>query len=139
MVNAATDRTAPVRSRRPDWGVRVAGTSQRPATRATATIGRLTRKIESQLKWASSQPPATGPIATPRPLTADHRPMALVRSAGSVNTLVMMDKVAGMMNAPPIPMTARAAMSSAVVCVNAAASDPAAKTASPAASAWCRP
>jgi hypothetical protein len=56
-----------------------------------------------------------------------------------VNTAVMMDSVAGMMNAPPMPMTARAAMSSLVVWVNAAASDPAAKTASPAASARCRP
>ena len=72
-------------------------------------------------------------------ITADHRPMALVRSAWSVNTLVMMDSVAGMMNAPPTPMSARAAMSSLVVWVNAAASDPAAKTTSPPASARCRP
>ncbi len=49
------------------------------------------------------------------------------------------DKVAGMMNAPPMPMIARAAMSSVVVCVNAAASDPEANRASPPASAWCRP
>ena len=80
-MNAATDSTAPARSSRPAPGARDAGTSQCPATRATTTIGRLTRKIESQLKWSSSQPPATGPIATPRPLTADHRPIALVRSA----------------------------------------------------------
>jgi hypothetical protein len=65
--------------------------------------------------------------------------MALVRSAGSVNTLVMIDNVAGMMNAPPTPMIARAAMSSVVVFVSAAASDPAAKMASPPASARCRP
>ena len=80
-MNAATDSAAPARSSRPAPAERDAGTSQYPAIRATATIGRLTRKIESQLKWASSQPPATGPIATPRPLTADHRPIALVRSA----------------------------------------------------------
>ena len=134
-MNAATDSAAPMRSRRRACGARDAGTSQCPATRAIATIGRLTRKIESQLKCASSQPPATGPIATPRPLTADQRPIALVRSMGSVKTLVMMDSVAGMMNAPPMPIMARAAMSSAVVWVKAAASEPTAKTARPPVSA----
>ena len=39
-----------------------------------------------------------------------------------MNTAVMIDSVAGMMNAPPAPMTARAAISSLVVWVNAAAS-----------------
>ena len=64
-MNAATDSAAPARSSRPAPAPRDAGTSQYPAIRAIATIGRLTRKIESQLKCSSSQPPATGPIATP--------------------------------------------------------------------------
>ena len=38
-------------------------------------------------------------------------PMALPRSTGSVKTLVMIDSVAGMMNAPPMPMNARVAIS----------------------------
>ena len=100
---------------------------------------RLTRKIEDQEKCASSHPPATGPIATPRPLTADHRPMALARSCGSVKTLLMTDSVDGMMNAAAMPITARAAISSAVVWVNAAAKLAAAKTIRPARNARRRP
>jgi len=56
-----------------------------------------------------------------------------------VNTLVRIDSVAGMMNAAPMPMTARAAMSSGAVRVMAAASEPTAKTVRPAASARCLP
>jgi hypothetical protein len=95
--------------------------------------------MESQPKRASSKPPATGPIATPRPLTADQMPIAFARSAGLVNTLVRIDSVAGMMNAAPIPMTARAAMSPGAELASAAASEPAAKTARPAVSARCLP
>ena len=39
-----------------------------------------------------------------------HTPIALPRSLGG-KTLVMIDSVAGMMNAPPMPMNARVAMS----------------------------
>ena len=72
-------------------------------------MGRLTMKIEPQEKCSSSQPPRVGPMATPRPATADQRAMALARSAGTVNTLVRIDKVAGMMAAAPMPMRTRAA------------------------------
>ena len=53
----------------------------------------------------------TGPRATARPPTLAHMAIALARSFGSVNTLVRIDRVAGMISAPPMPMTARAAMS----------------------------
>jgi hypothetical protein len=65
--------------------------------------------------------------------------MALARSAGPVNTAVRTDMVAGMMNAAPAPMTARIAMSWPAEVASAAPSDPAPKTASPAASERCWP
>ena len=52
----------------------------------------------------------SGPRAPPRPATPAQTPMALPRSWAG-NTLVMIDRVAGMMNAPPMPMKARVAMS----------------------------
>ncbi len=47
----------------------------------------------------------------PRAATPAQIPIALPRSTGSVKTLVMMDSVDGMMNAPPMPMNARVAIS----------------------------
>ena len=73
------------------------------------------------------------------PATADHRPIALARSFGSVNTLVRIDNVAGMTSAAPSPMTARAAISWPEVVASAPAADAAAKISSPAVRAPLRP
>ena len=104
-----------------------------------ATTGRLIRKTEPHQKCSSSQPPVTGPMATPRPETPAQMPMALARSAGSVKTLVRMDSVAGMISAPPMPMKARAPMSAPADPLNAAAADPMPKMARPAVRARRRP
>ena len=47
-----------------------------------------------------------GPMPMPSADTPAQMPMALPRSAGSVKTLVMIDSVDGMMNAPPMPISA---------------------------------
>ena len=52
----------------------------------------------------------SGPSATPTPAVPAHTPIALPRSFAG-KTLVMIESVAGMMNAPPMPMNARVAMS----------------------------
>ena len=78
---------------------------------AAMTIGTLTMNTEPHQKWSSRNPPVTGPSATAIPATPDHRPMASARSRASVNTLVRIERVAGMISAAPMPMTARAAMS----------------------------
>ena len=57
-------------------GSRDSGTSQRPASSAAATKGRLTRKTRFQSPCSSSQPPATGPMAMPRPAMAAHAAIA---------------------------------------------------------------
>jgi len=103
------------------------------------TTGTLTRKTEPHQKCSSSQPPVTGPMATPRPETPAQMPMALARSAGSVKTLVRIDRVAGMISAPPIPMNARAPMSALAEPLKAARTEPLPKMASPTARARRRP
>ena len=45
------------------------------------------------------------------PATPDHSPIAMARSRASVNTFVRIDRVAGMISAAPMPITARAAIS----------------------------
>ena len=52
----------------------------------------------------------SGPSATPTPAVAAQIPIAFARSRPG-KMLVMMDKVAGMISALPIPMNARLAMS----------------------------
>ena len=102
---------APVQSIRRATGSRDSGMSLRPATIAIAVSGTFTMKIDPHQKWSSRKPPTTGPSATPRPAVAAQMPIAIVRSRVSVKTLIRSESVAGMMNAAPAPMTARAMMS----------------------------
>ncbi len=69
--------------------------------------------------------PAQTPIARPRSLAG--------------KTLVMIERVAGMMNAPPIPMNARVAISWSEVVASAERSEPSPKTTRPTWSAPRRP
>ena len=91
---------------------RVAGLRDEPAARrsgAAATNGTLTRKIQLQSACSMIQPPATGPIAMPRPDTPAQIPIAFARSFAG-NVAVRIDSVEGMMNAPPTPISARLAI-----------------------------
>ena len=64
------------------------------------------KKIARQLTDSVRKPPSTGPIASAIALTPAHVPIAIPRcSAG--NAWVMIDSVAGIMNAAPTPWTAR--------------------------------
>src|SRR5579872_1594649 len=72
------------------------GTRKQVAVNETMTMGTLTRKTEPHQKCERSQPPTTGPIATPRPEVPDQMPMARARSGGFVNTFVRIDRVEGM-------------------------------------------
>ncbi len=72
-------------------------------------------KTQCQSACSTSQPPAIGPSAIPRPATAAQAPIAFARSSAG-KTAVRIERVEGMMSAPPTPMSARLAMS----CVRAA-------------------
>ena len=97
------------------------------------------RNTEPQEKWPSSQPPSSGPNATPMPDTPAHMPMARARSLRSVNRLVSNDKVAGMISAPPMPMNDRVAINMVADVANADATEPVTKISRPADSADRRP
>ena len=72
-----------------------------------------------------------GPIPIPSADTPAHTPMAFPRSRGLVNTFVMIDSVAGMMNAAPMPIRARVPIKTSADDANAESAEPIPKTASP--------
>ena len=77
----------------------------------TATpTGMLTRKIQCQLSRSVSTPPASTPTLPPPAATKPMTPIALVRSAGSVNSVITIENATTDTTAPPSPCTARAAM-----------------------------
>src|SRR5581483_2843169 len=109
-VNPTIDSSAPSGSSLGAAGSRDSGTRTQPATSPMITIGTFTRNTEPHQKCASRKPPVIGPRPMPSADTPAQIPMAFARSRGSVNTLVSTDSVDGMMNAPPIPMSARVKM-----------------------------
>ena len=77
---------------------------------APAATGRFRKKIARQDTYSVSAPPTTGPIASASADTPAQVPIALPRSSGGKVT-VMIESVAGIMNAAPTPWTARPAIS----------------------------
>ena len=76
---------------------------------------------------------------TPTALTPAQMPMALARSRLSRNTLVRIDRVDGMISAPPTPISERAAISWAGVPDRADNAEPMAKMMIPIRRASLRP
>ena len=88
-------------------------------------------KTEPHQKCSRRNPPLIGPSPRPSADTPAQMPMALPRSAGSVNTFVMIESVDGMMNAPPMPMVARVRMRKSADGANADSVEPTPNTARP--------
>ena len=78
-----------------------------PATTAAIAV---TTNSDPHQKCSSRKPEVTGPMAAPAPAIPAHTAIALGRSWAG-NTEVSSDNVDGMMNAAPIPVTIRTAMS----------------------------
>ena len=133
------DISAPARSGRSAAGLFDSGTNRSPNARPSAAMGTLIRNTDPHQKRASSRPPTIGPSAMPSPVVAAHRPIARWRSFASRNMVVMMESVAGMSMAPPMPMLARAAISMSTEPENAAQIEPAAKATRPARKTLFRP
>ena len=114
------------------------GTRATTPASVTSTTGTLTRNTEPHQKWLSSTPPTTGPAAPARPATPDHRAIARPRSTGG-KTFERMARVAGMLQAPPTPMSARAAIRCWDVPAHAAAADETPNTTRPMMSRPLRP
>ncbi len=79
------------------------------ATAPTAT-GRFRKKIARQETYSVSAPPTTGPMASASADTPAQVPIAFPRSSAGKVT-VMIESVAGIMNAAPTPWSARPATS----------------------------
>ena len=110
-ARASAASTAPAMSNRPcAVGSRLSGTC-RLVTASTATAsGRLIRKIQRQPIEPTIQPPRNGPIAPATPPSPDQAPMARGRSSAA-NVDWMMASEPGVSSAPPMPCSARAAIS----------------------------
>jgi hypothetical protein len=70
--------------------------------------GTLTRKIQCQLRNSVSVPPSNTPAEPPPERTNPIVPIALARSAGSVNRIMISDSAIAETMAPPKPWIARA-------------------------------
>ena len=79
-----------------------------------------------------------GPRPMPSPATADQMPIAFARSSRGKMSMIT-ERVAGMIIAPPMPMSARSAMSWSAFCANAAATLATPKSARPDCRARLRP
>jgi hypothetical protein len=144
MVNtrvpiARVDRTSPTTSTGGVAGSREVGTNKAPPTKVTAATGAMATKTLPHQKCSSSQPPVTGPRATPRPVMAPHTPMARARSPRSVYRLEMIDRVDGKISAAPTPITARTAISAPAVSTNPPTAVAHPNTANPVSRAPLRP
>ena len=94
--------------------------------------GRFTKNTQCQLKVLVSTPPSNTPRLPPPAHTKPYTPMALARSAGSVNMFMMSDSATADTTAPPTPCTARAAINSAWVLASPHASEAKVKATMPA-------
>lgn len=81
----------------------------------------------------------TGPAAMPTEETAAHIPRAVARSLGSVKMTRIMDRVVGMIMAPPTPSRTRIPMSAAGESATSTAREARANTAKPASRTRLRP
>src|SRR4051812_39334574 len=117
--SAAIDNTAPSGSSAPGWGSFDFGRRMWPATSAPMMMGTLTKNTEPHEKGSSKKPKATAPTAAPAPEMPAQKAMALPRSLAG-NTFVRIDKVAGMMNAAPMPITARPMITADALSLNPA-------------------
>ncbi len=92
----------------------------------------LTRKTQCQLSASVSTPPASTPIEPPPAITKPKKPIAFVRSAGSVNSVMISESATAETTAPPTPWTARAATSRPWLVASPHESDASVKSTSPA-------
>ena len=106
-----SDNTAPTGSRGVCVSSRESGAKAHTATAMAATIGTFTSRVEPHQNHSSSPPVTIGPIEAPAAAKPAHTAMARGRSSGG-KIDVMIDSVAGIVNAAPMPITPRLAMTS---------------------------
>ena len=98
----------------------------------------MTQKIQCHDRAPVSTPPATGPSATPKPEIAAQMPSAAPRRSGG-NAAVIIVSVSGMIAAPPMPSSARAAISVPAFGASAPAAEATVNSSTPAVNTRRRP
>ena len=116
----------------------VSGTYRKAPIIITIPIGKLTRKIQGQVKLVVSQPPSNGPTAAIPEMTAPQMPKATARSFPRKVALTV-ERVEGRIKAPPIPWTTRAAINEPASEAREASKLPPIKMTSPATNKRRRP
>ena len=101
--------------------------------------GTLTKKIHCHETRSVRTPPSSRPAAAPPAAIALHTPSARVRSALSVNVVVMIDSAAGETSAPPRPCRPRPTISIVEDCASPFNSDASENSATPATNSRLRP
>ena len=96
------------------------------------------KKIARQLTYSVSAPPTTGPIESARAETPAQMPIALPRSAAG-KVCVMIESVAGIISAAPMPWIARLPISIAGSWASPAVAEVIAKMITPARNISLRP
>ena len=130
-VSVMVSRAMPGRSTlRPTVSSRDSCAANSVTTTAPTATGRLRKKIARQETSSVSQPPSTGPSASAMADTPAHVPIALPRSSGG-NALEMIERVPGIMNAAPMPWTARDATSQPSLGAKPIVADASANTTTP--------
>ena len=104
-------RTWPTGSARRMRSARESGTSSAVSEIAARPTGMLAQKMPRQPTEPTRMPPSTGPSAIDRPETPSQTPIALARSPGVLNVLVMMPSADGVSIEPPTPCRTRKAIS----------------------------
>ena len=98
----------------------------------------FTKNTEPHQNHFSSRPDDTGPSAPPTPAKPAHTAMALGRSWNG-KQLTTIDRVAGITNAAPTPMSERATMSTSGLLARVATNDAEPNTTRPPSRAPLRP
>ena len=99
----------------------------------------FTKKIQGHPIVCVSTPPSRTPMEAPPEMTKPQMPIARARSLGSLKVVMMMERAAGAMTAPPTPCKARAATSTAWLPASPHSSEAKVKRARPAANTRLRP
>ncbi len=102
-------------------------------------MGRLTKKIQCQLRAWVITPPASRPIEAPAEATKLKTPMAFAWSAGSVNIVMIMPRMTEEVMAPPAPWMKRETTSTVWSCARPHAIEDTVKRAMPARKTFFRP
>ena len=118
-LSPTKDSSAPAGSSGVRVSSRESGANAHTAATTASAIGTLTSKVEPHQNPSSRPPVMIGPSDPPAPAKPAQMAIALMRSCGG-KIDVMIDRVAGMMNAAPMPMRPRLA----ITCVGLVARPP---------------